>query len=147
MKAKLNYTTAIICITITLCSFSMPKKNSRNHAPIVKTYEKNKAGKEVIKTQITLDKHTSRDALIETCGLLSKEDVALTFASLSIRKSFLGIAGKNRIAKLKGQIKLPDGKIEKFTAGGVFNFRVVRITYIQIKGTDTYTINMIEVID
>jgi hypothetical protein len=147
MQAKLRSTAAIICMLMALCSFSAPDKKSKNHFPVVKTYEKNAAGEEVIKTQITLDKHTSREALIETCGLLSKEEVALTFESLSIRKSFLGIAGKNRIATLKGQIKLPDGKIEKFAAGGLFNFQLVRIIYIQIKDTDKYTISMVEVID
>jgi hypothetical protein len=59
----------------------------------------------------------------------------------------LGIAGKNRIGKLKGQIGLPNGKFEVFKAGGAFNFTRVRIIFTQIKDTDKYSIEMVEVID
>jgi hypothetical protein len=125
----------------------MHEKKPDKHFPVLKTYEQDKAGNRLIKTQITLDKHTSREGLIEACALLAKENVSLTFDRLTIRKWFLGIAGKNRIGKVKGRICLPNGKSEEFKAGGAFNFRVVRIIYIQIKDTDTYTIQMVEVID
>jgi hypothetical protein len=147
MKTTLKRFMALAGVIWLLSSFTISADKPGKHFPVVKTYEKDRAGNEIVKTQIILDKHTSRDALIETCSLLGSENVSLTFEELSIRKSFLGLAGKNRIAKLKGQIQLPNGKSAKFKAGGMFNFNVVRITYTQQKDTGEYIIQMVEVID
>jgi hypothetical protein len=147
MKTNLKSLLACICVVISLSSFSVYEKNPNKHFPVLKTYEQDKAGNTLIKTQITLDKHTSREGLIEACAFLAKENVSLTFEGVTIRKWFLGIAGKNRIGKLKGRISLPNGKFEEFKAGGAFNFTLVRIIFTQVKDTDKYTIQMVEVID
>ncbi len=132
---------------ISLSSFTVRQGGSADHKTITRTIEKNSAGKEIIKTQILFDKTTSREAVIAACSKLSKEQVQLTFDQLSIRKSFLGLLGKNRIAYTKGRLQLPNGLSERFEAGGNFNFRFIKLIYTQESQTGNYTLNMVEIAD
>jgi hypothetical protein len=137
---------AISLVTI-FSSFAVKKNWPANHKTTSKTVERNNEGKTVIKTQILLDRTTSREDLIAACSLLSKENVQLTFDLLQIRKSFLGVLGNSRIAYAKGQIQLPDGSVERFRAGGPFNFKFIRIIYFQDSQTNQYKISMVETVD
>ncbi len=132
-----------------LGSFSIPTLASgvSDHATLSRTIETNSEGQEVVRTQILLNRKTSRETLIAACISLGKEQVQLTFDSLVIRKSFLGLLGKPRITYAKGQIQLPNGSTETFEAGGIFNFKSVKIAYSQVSHTDQYYINTIEIID
>ncbi len=149
MKHQLKYTLLVLTLVsfVTLSSFSVGEKSHAAHQTITKSSVINTAGQEIIKTQIILDKTTSREDLIAACSLLSKEQVQLTFDQLTIRKNFMGIWGNSRIAYAKGQIELPNKAIEKFEAGGAFNFKFIKITYSQVSQTDKYTIEMIETVD
>jgi hypothetical protein len=73
--------------------------------------------------------------------------VSLTFEGLQIGRSFLGLAGKRRIRDVNGEIRLPNGSRQKFKAGGIFNFKYVKITYIQVDNTEEYIISMVEKVD
>lgn len=130
-----------------LSSFSLSEMNSVDHNTISRTIEKDIKGREIIKTEILLNRTTSREALIAACTSLGEEDVQLTFEALTIRKSFLGIMGKSRIAYAKGQIELPNGSSENFEAGGIFNFKSIKITHSQVDNTAEYVINMVEIVD
>jgi hypothetical protein len=132
---------------ISLSSFAMPFGESWRPETVTRTMEKNSEGKEIVKTQIILDKTTSREALISACSRLSQDQVQLTFAQVSIRKSFLGLLGKSRIAYAQGQIQLPNGSKESFKAGGLFNFQYLKITYTQEVNTNNYQLNMVEIVD
>ncbi len=149
MKNHLHNTCLYLVLIsiISLSSFTVRKSGSAEHKTITRTIEKNSAGKEIIKTQIFFDKTTSREAVIDACSKLSKEQVQLTFDQLSIRKSFLGLLGKNRIAYAKGKLHLPNGLAERFEAGGTFNFRFIKLIYTQESQTGNYTLNMVEIVD
>lgn len=132
---------------ISLGSFAGPGHRSLKPETITQTRELNREGKEIRKTQVLLNKTTSREALIAACSRLSQEKVQLTFEQVSIRKSFLGLLGKSRIAYAKGQIQLPDGSREVFEAGGLFNFKYLKISYTQESNTDKYQMSMIEIVN
>ncbi len=147
---KIQYKSSLLMLTLiglmTFSSFSTRESKHATHAVITRTVERNQ-DKELIKTEIVLNGKTTREELIEACASLSKENVALTFDLLSIRKRVLGFFGKSRIAYAKGKIQLPDGSTEEFKAGGLFNFKYIRITYTQVANTNEYTINLVEVVD
>lgn len=132
-----------IVSVITLSSFSIRNNAFSDHKTVSRTVEKNQEGEEVIKTQIILNKTTSREALIAACSSLREENVELTFELVEIRK----ILGKPRIAYAKGKIQLPDGSSENFKAGGVFGFKFIRITYFQVTKTNQYRMGMVEIVD
>lgn len=108
---------------ISLSSFAGSVGKNLKPETITRTTEQTREGKLIRKTQVLFDKTTSREELIATCSRLSQENVQLTFEQVSIRKSFLGLLGRNRIAYAKGQIQLPNGSKEVFEAGGLFNFK------------------------
>jgi hypothetical protein len=149
MKRQTKYTLLFITLVsfITLSSFSIREKSNPGPKTITKTILKNTAGQEIIKTQIVLDGNTSREDLIAACSSLGKERVQLTFDQVTIRKNFMGIWGKSRIAYAKGKIELPNRANEPFEAGGAFNFKFIKITYSQVSHTDEYTVDMIEIVD
>ena len=146
-QTKRNLFVLTIVGLIALSGFYVPNGKLSDHKTVTRTVEKDNAGKEVIKTQIILDKTTSREALIAACSSLSRENVQLTFKLLVIRKSFFGLLGRSRISYAKGTIQLPDGSSQEFEAGGTFNFRLIRITYTQVSKTSEYRIGMVETID
>jgi len=143
----------VIALVLTVCSgltgsyFASANSSNKNLAPINRTVKISKNGNDIIITEVLLDKTTSREDLIHACKFLADEGVQLTFESLNIRKAFLGILGKPRIAQARGKIELPDGSSEAFAAGGAFSFHSIKITYSQNTSNNTFTINMIEIID
>jgi hypothetical protein len=102
-------------------------------------------GKTVENTVILIDCYTSREDIIQTCNFLAKENVQLTFSSLIIGKTFLGLVGKQRIRIAEGMIKLPNGSSQSFKAGGITAFRVIKIQYSNDPILQTSQIEMVEV--
>ena len=122
-KLRIVTLTLILSTGLTLSSFVLTGFGNENPASITRSTTVGGNGKEVVKTEILLDKTTTREDLIHTCKFLAKEDVQLTFELLDIRKSFFGIVGKQRIAYAKGKIELPDGSVEQFEAGRAISFQ------------------------
>lgn len=104
-------------------------------------------GKKVEKTAILLDGRTSREDLIHTCQFLAQENIQLTFAKLTIGKSFLGLVGKQRIRIAEGMITLSNGSSQRFKAGGATGFRSLKIQYSNHVLPESSQIEMIEVVD
>lgn len=146
-RIKQYWTICFVLLFSTLTAYADSPFKTGEPASLKRSYSKNREGKDIIITEITLDKHTSREALIETCTSLRKENTDLTFEFVKIGRSFLGIAGKRRILDLSGTIQLPNGIRENFKAGGIFNFRYVKITYTQVISTGEYTLSMVETVD
>jgi hypothetical protein len=103
-------------------------------------------GATVEKTVILLDGNTSREELIHTCNFLAQENVQLTFDKLSIGRSFLGVAGKQRIRIAKGKIELANGTAQGFKAGGLTGFRFLKIQYSKNLSTAIPQMEMIEIV-
>jgi hypothetical protein len=128
-----------------LSSFVNPFSDSSQPKTITRTTSLVN-GKEIEKTIILLDGTTSREDLIKTCNFLAQENVQLTFDKLSIGKSFLGLVGRSRIRIAEGQIKLADGSLQEFKAGGPFSFKYIKIQYTNDVALNTSQIEMIEII-
>ncbi|WKN42167.1 hypothetical protein [Tunicatimonas pelagia] len=146
-----NFNVIILTLTVLIeltgsCTI-LANDLSENPVPISRTAKINASGDQIITTEILLDENTSREDLIHTCRFLAKEEVELTFESLNIRRSFLGIFGKKRIAQATGKIELPNGISEAFQVGGAISFQSIQITYSQDLATNTFAINTIEIID
>ena len=146
-KLRIVTLTLILSTGLTLSSFVLTGFGNENPASITRSTTVGGNGKEVVKTEILLDKTTTREDLIHTCKFLAKEEVQLTFELLDIRKAFFGIVGKQRIAYAKGKIELPDGSVEQFEAGGAISFQSIKITYSKGEETNNYSINMVEIVD
>ena len=104
-------------------------------------------GNQLERTVIKLDKNTSREDLISTCSFLAKENVQVTFDKLIIGKSFLGLIGKQRIRIAEGKIQLSNGVSQNFKAGGITNFKFLKIQYLNSVATKYIIIEMIEIVD
>ncbi|MGB3588321.1 MAG: hypothetical protein WBA23_17355 [Tunicatimonas sp.] len=115
--------------------------SDKGPAPITRTVKANS----IITTEILRDKTTSREDLIHACKFLADEGVQLTFESLNIRRSFLGVLGKKRISQAKGKVELPNSSNEAFEAGDAISFHSIKITYTQNTTTNTFAINMVEI--
>ncbi|MEM6841186.1 MAG: hypothetical protein AAF632_03085 [Bacteroidota bacterium] len=139
--------TLIVLIGLTASQLVSANDISESPMSITRTSRANAVGDEIITTEILLDENTSREDLIHICRFLGNEGVQLTFDSLNIRRSFLGILGKKRIAQATGKIVLPNGISEEFQAGGTLSFRSIKITYFQNTTSNDSAINMIEIID
>ncbi|MEM9722404.1 MAG: hypothetical protein AAGA10_24265 [Bacteroidota bacterium] len=146
-RFKITKTLLFLGIAISLNSFNFPSENLEYPSLITRNTKTNSLGEQVVQTEILIDKAATREDLIHTCQFLAKENVALTFESLNIRKSFLGLFGKSRIINAKGKIKLPNDSMEEFEVGGTFGFRFIKITFSENTNTRDYYINMVEVID
>ena len=146
---RLRITTTILFLgtLFMLSSFVSDPFEGENPAPITQSTNTNSIGEQLVQTEILIDKTTTREGLIHACKFLAEEDVELTFESLDIRKAFLGVLGKSRIAYAKGKIELPNGSIEEFEAGGPISFRSIKVTYSRNIETSDYYINMVEVIE
>ena len=129
-----------------LSSFTNNNTHGKQPASITRT-TKLVNGNEVEKTVILLDRNTSREDVIYTCGFLANENVQLTFDKLIIGKSFLGLVGKNRIRVAEGTIKLSNGSSQTFKAGGAFSFKTIKIQYSNTVATKSSQIEMVEIID
>lgn len=140
---RLRITTTILLLgaLIMLSSFVTSAFEGDHPAPIMRSTNINNIGEQVVQTEILIDKSTTREDLIHACKFLAEEDVELTFESLDIRKGFLGLLGKSRIAYAKGKIELPNGSIEEFEAGGLISFRSIKVTYSKNMETSNYYIN------
>lgn len=145
LKSKVLIQTLVIGFILNSLAFA--NTDTENPASIKRKTAIGENGKQIITTEILFDKTTLREDLIHTCNFLATEGVQLTFESLVIGKSFIGILGKKRISYAKGKIELPGGSVEKFEAGGAFSFRSVKISYSENEATGNYLINMVEVID
>lgn len=139
--------TFILSTCLALSSFVLMGFSSENPASITRSTTIDVNGKEVVKTEILLDKTTTREDLIHACKFLAEEEVQLTFETLSIRKAFFGLVGKPRIAYAKGKIELPNGSIEQFEAGGAIGFQSIKITYSRNREANDYFIDMVEIVD
>ncbi|MGD1893639.1 MAG: hypothetical protein ACFB15_23980 [Cyclobacteriaceae bacterium] len=139
--------TLVVLIGLTTSQFVSANDISKSPTPITRTSEVNTVSEEIITTEILLNENTSREDLIHTCRFLAEEEVELTFESLKIRRSFLGILGKKRIAQATGKIALPNGTSEEFKAGGTLSFHSIKIAYSQNTADNNFIINMIEIID
>ena len=146
-KLRIATLALVLSIGLTLSSFVLTGFSNENPASITRSTTIGGNGKEIVKTEILLDKTTTREDLIHACKFLAEEEVQLTFESLDIRKAFFGIVGKPRIAYAKGKIELPDGSVEQFEAGGPISFQSIKITYSMNKETNDYFINMVEIVD
>ena len=135
-----------VLFILTLSSFKVQDSHEKTPRTISRTLTV-VDGLEVEKTVVLIDGTTTSEDIIQTCTFLAKENVELTFDMLSIGKRFFGILGKNRIRKAEGKIKLPDNSSEKFKAGGLTNFKYIRIQYARIKVLNQTQIEMIEIID
>lgn len=130
-----------------LSSFTLTHVHREYPSPIIRSVAMGERGREVILTEILLDKSTSREDLIQACQFLAEEEVQLTFESLEIRKPFLGVLGSSRIAYARGKIALPTGVDEPFEAGGIMGFRSIKIIYSRDTQTNNYAINTVEIIE
>jgi len=137
----------IMFVGLAANSFVSANDIIKSPASITRTSDINPIGQEIIKTEILLDGNTSREDLIHTCRFLADEEIALTFESLNIRRSFLGILGKKRIVQAKGKIELPNSIGKEFQVGGLISFRSIKITSSQNTSNDSFAVNTLEVID
>lgn len=133
---------------ISLCLVLLTSFGSRpNNDSLPKTLTRTSAlvdGRIVETTVILLDGNTSREELIYTCNFLAKENVQLIFDKLSIGRSFLGLVGKQRIRVAEGMIQLPNGKSQRFKAGGITSFRYLKIQYVKSEAPEQSRIEMVE---
>lgn len=104
-------------------------------------------GKQILKTQIVINASTTREEIISGCRQLQNEGVSLTFDKLTIRRSLFGILGRSRVSYAKGKIEMPNGDHDIFEVGGTFNFRYLKIYYSQIKNSNDFTLEMVEIIE
>ena len=120
-----------VILILLLCSFSSVEAANDQPRAVTRQAKTLATGESVIETQIRIDATTSREELIHTCKFLASEGVELTFEELQIGKAVLGVVGRSRIKRVKGQIELSDGPKEAFRAGGAFSFNSLTITYIE----------------
>ncbi|HEX2536119.1 MAG TPA: hypothetical protein VHK69_20405 [Chitinophagaceae bacterium] len=139
------FLTALGCLLF-FCSFASRPDNEKQPGTITRT-EALVDGKKLEKTVILLDGSTSREDLIHTCQFLAGENVQLTFDKLSIGRSFLGLAGKQRIRVAEGTIRLANGAAQSFKAGGITSFRFIKIQYTKDLAGETAQLEMIEIVD
>lgn len=103
---------------------------------------------EVERTIVSFNKHTSREAVIETCRFLAGENVQLTFDKLTIgRRGMQVFSRKNHIVFAEGNIALSNGRSEHFKAGGITGIKLFRIQYTNNATDKKSQIEMIEIID
>lgn len=140
MKPSLLLTFSMTLFLITLSTELVAK----HKVPILSQTIRSENGRQVRVTLIHFDKYTTNEDVIQVCSQLSQLKIKLTFNKLVFGKSVLGLVGRNRIKSLVGQIELADGTVQEFNAGGITNFRSVRI---QLSQGITDRIEMIETID
>jgi len=140
-----------ICITfLLLLTMSVITKGNNGDVtpvPIKQTITLQENGVQRLQTEITFDKKTSREDIINSCNFLAKENISLVFDKLEIKRPYFGLFGKYRIGFVEGFVELPDGMREKFKAGGLFAFRSVKIIYSKDVQTNAYRMEMVEIID
>ena len=130
-----------------LCGFNTPISDEKYPPCISRTVTSNELGQEVVKTEILIDKSTSREALIHTCRFLANEKIDLTFETLKISRPILAFLGQSRITEAKGQIQLPNGFYETFQIGGTLGFNYLKITFSENKDKEAFYFNMVEMVD
>lgn len=101
----------------------------------------------LVRTVVQLDKHTTSADIIQTCNFLAAEGVTLRFSTLKIGRSLAGVAGKKRILVANGELLLPGGKSQRFTAGGLLGFRNLSLQYVTDAGGQFSQIEMISSVD
>ena len=142
---KITLISLVLSVWLSLSSFVFVDFKNDKPVSISRSMDTDRNGKEIIITEITLDKTTSREDLIHSCSFLAKENVQLTFESLIIGKSIFGLVGKQRITYAKGKITLLDGSFHQFEVGRILNFKSIKITYSRNKENDDLSLDMVEI--
>ncbi|MEQ9378118.1 MAG: hypothetical protein RIG68_23210 [Imperialibacter sp.] len=146
-KLNISQAFASTAMIFILCSFVAPVSLEKYPSCITRISKTTDSGKELIQTEILIDKTTSREDLIHTCQFLAKEKINLTFESLKVSRPFLGLLGKSRIVGAKGEIQLPNYSNEVFEVGGSLGFKYLKITFSKNTSKDVFYFNMVEVVD
>lgn len=84
----------------------------------------------LVRTVVQLDRNTTSADIIQTCNFLAAEGVTLRFSQLKIGRSLAGMAGKKRILVASGELLLPGGGSQQFSAGGLLGFRNLSLQYV-----------------
>ncbi|MEM9325359.1 MAG: hypothetical protein AAGA85_06875 [Bacteroidota bacterium] len=139
----------MICAVVlaAFTGFQSPEASLDDPSTISRSFLVSDTGERFTRTEILIDKTTSREDLIHTCKFLAREDVQLTFDQLEIRRWFFGLLGRSRITLANGRIEFQDGFSQDFNAGGIMGFRSIRIVYSENADTEDVFLNTVEVID